>query len=270
MPTVEEVLKASGFTSEQISALDQKAVGAFSTVLTEATQAREAAELAQRSNADFYENQIAPSLVNWDAEKSKYDAELNFYRSQNQSLRDNGFLPADAAYQPRDAGGRYVAGVPGSTPGSPTFDVNKVYQRAGDAIGLLSDIQWEHQRLFNQPLPMSPSELVRQADAVKLDPRTFAARQFGWDQKRQEVAKAEQEKHDDAIRREATEAAQKAFAERYGSNPDMRVATHNPKLADISRAVRAGTRVDPLSMNESERRNATKAMIRDDLNEQAS
>jgi hypothetical protein len=272
--TVEEVLKQSGFTDEQIRALEPKAITAFGGVLSAAEQERTQAEVARRANEQFYEGQIAPSLVAWDEEKSRLDAdharlaaEAAYYR---EAARAAG-LPMDApGVQPRDGQGRYVAGAPGGTPGSPQFfDVKQVYERAGDAIGTLTDIQWEHQRLFGQPLPISPSELVRKADAVKLDPRTYAARTFGWDAKQQEIAAKQQADHDDKIRREAEQANDRKWAERIGSNPDIR-APQASRFSDIVRARRANEIPDPLEMNETQRRQATAQMIRKDMAEQSS
>jgi hypothetical protein len=275
--TVEEVLRQSGFTNEQITALEPRAITAFTNVLTEAQQAREAAEVAKRANEQFYENQIGPSLVNWEAEKTRLDnekaqvmAENAFYKAQAEQARSSGFIPADVPGfngQPRDQQGRYVAGAPGATPGSPQFfDVNKMYERAGDAISIISDISWEHESLFGQKLPISPSELIRQADAHKLDPRTYAARSFDWDKRRQEIEEKRRQEHDDKIRKEAVAENDRRWAERTGSNPDIRQPQHNPKYAEIQRAVRRGDRPDPIMMNESERRNATRSAIREDVN----
>lgn len=277
MPTVEEVLRQSGFNDQQIAEMDQRAITAFSGVLTSANQQREAAELAQRNNVDFYENRIAPSLVAWDEEKQRMDneraraqAEVAFYRTQNEQARAAGFVPTDApGYQPpRDGQGRYVAGAPGATPGSPTyFDVSKVYEKAGDAVGILSDIQWEHERLFGKPMPISPTELVRRADAVKLDPRSYASREFNFDGRRAELQKAEQEKHDEAIRKDATAAADRRWSEKLGSNPDMRVPMENVRMSEVAKAVRTGSRVDPLLMNDQQRRVATSQAIREEIQE---
>jgi hypothetical protein len=276
--TVEEVLRQSGFSDQQIAVLDHRAIVAFSGVLTEAQQARDAAELAQRSNVDFYENRIAPSLANWEEEKSRIEnekartaAELAYYRTQAEEAKKMGFIASDApGFQPNDVQGGYMAGAPGGTPGSPQFfDVNRVYERAGDAVGVISDIQWEHQRLFGQPLPVSPSELVRRADAVRLDPRTFAARQFGRDTRRQELQKQEQERHDQKIREEATAVSDRKWAERIGSNPDVRMPQENVRMTEIARGVRSGTRLDPLMLNDQERRRATAMAIRTELAEEA-
>jgi hypothetical protein len=309
MPTVEEVLRESGFTDVQIKALDPKAITAFGGVLStaererhEATKAREAAELAQRSNVDFYENKIAPSLANWEEEKQKIEneraraaAEAAFYRTQAEEAKKGGFIATDAPgfdatkfananpNQPRDGQGRYVAGA-GPTPGSPGFDVNTVYQRAGDAVGLIADIQWEHERLFGSKMPISPTELIRQADSVKLDPRTYAARTFNWDTRRQQMSEEEAKKHDDVIRAEANapleqklkeqeaefkkklDERDRQWAERIGSNPDIRRPVDS-KFADVTRGVKDGTIPDPLMMTDQQRRALTSSMIRKDIAE---
>jgi hypothetical protein len=272
--TVEEALRQSGFTNEQIRAMDPRAITAFGGVLTTAEAERREAESARQQNVDFYENKIAPSLANWEEEKQRYDneaarkdAELAFYRTQNEGARAAGFIPSDApGFQSRDAQtGRYVAGVPGGTPGSPQyFDVNRVYEGAGNAVSILTDLQWEHQRLFNQPLPISPSELVRRADSVKMDPRTYAAREFNWDARRQQMQAEESKKHDDAIRKEASDARDRYWSERTGNNPDVR-AGMDSKFSDLRQAQRAGRLPDPLAMDENQRRSATRAAIRSDI-----
>jgi hypothetical protein len=314
--TVEEVLRQTGFTDEQIKALDPKAITAFGGVLTAAEKERQEAatkeaaakhaqddaELAQRSNVEFYETKIVPSLTAWEEEKQKIEnekaraaAEAAFYRTQAEEAKKSGFIPNDApGFDPakfvapnppaRDDKGRYVTNVPGATPGSPTFDVTQVYSRAGDAIGVLADIQWEHERLFGQKMPISPSELVRQADAVKLDPKTYAARTFNWDTRRQQMQEEEKKKLREEISaaavapyeqrlKDAEEQRKKELAEldrkwseRTGNNPDVRLPQPS-KFSDISRAVNAKELPDPLSLNETERRNATRAMIRKDLAE---
>ncbi len=316
--TVEEILKQSGFTDDQIKALDAKVVAGFGSVLTtaeqqrttaekerqEAVAAREAAELAQRSNVDFYENKIAPSLTAWEEEKARIEndkarasAEAAYYRTQAEEAKKSGFIPTEApsfdpakftppnpGVQPRDPQGRYVPNVPGSTPGSPTFDVNQVYQRAGDAVGVLTDIQWEHQRLFGQPMPISPTELIRQADAVKLDPKTYASRTFNWDTRRQQMQADDEKKKAEKISadavapyeqklKEAEERHKKELADRDrkwaeqgGSNPDVRMPQAS-RFADHMRAVKANEAPDPLTLNDQQRRALTATMIRKDITE---
>jgi hypothetical protein len=312
MPTVEEVLRQSGFSDTEISAMDQRAITAFSGVithadktLTDAKTAQDAAELAQRSNVDFYENRIAPSLVQWEEEKQRYEnnqaklmAEAAYYRTQAEEAKKTGFIPTEAPSfdaskftnpgngQQRDAQGRYVAGAPGSTPGSPqfqSFDVNKVYERAGDAVGVITDIEWEHQRLYGKPMPISPTELIRQADSVKLDPKTYAARTFNFDARRQQLVQEEQQARDtkliadataplqqqlkdkDAEIKKAVEDTNRQWAEKVGNNPDVRKPMSSPQMTDIAKAVKADANLDPLSMNDQQRRALTSQMIRKDM-----
>jgi hypothetical protein len=311
--TVEEVLRQSGFTDEQIAAMDQRSITAFTGVLTEADKqrqdakaAQDAAELAQRSNVDFYENRIAPSLVAWEEEKQRIEnekarvtAEAAFYRTQAEEAKKTGFIPAEAPgfdankFTPpnpnapsRDSQGRYVAGAPGGTPGSPQFfDVNKIYERAGDAVGIIADIQWEHQRLFGRPLPVSPTELIRQADAVKLDPKSYASRTFNFDARRQQMLQEEEQARatkiaadavapyevklkeaEDQRKKDLAENDRK-WAERRGSNPDVHQPADNPRMTDIARAQKANEIPDPLSLNDQQRRALTSQMIRKDMSE---
>jgi hypothetical protein len=272
MPTVEQILRESGFSDDQIKSIDTKAITAFSGVLSAAEQERQAAELAQRSNKEFYEQSIAPSLNAWQEEKMQIDneraraaAEVAYYRTQNEEAKKSGFIATDAPGFSAPAQGGYRAAAPGGTPGSPTFfDVSKVYERAGDAVGIIADLQWEHQKLFNQPMPISPTELIRQADAVKLDPKTYAARTFGWDNKRQEIAQQKQQEHDSKVRSEAAAERDKFWAERTGNNPDVRPMVSS-RFSDLRRAVSSKDLPDPLALSDSERRKATAAAIRADL-----
>src|ERR1700722_14218535 len=125
--TVEQVLRQTGFSDQEIQQLDQRALGAFTGVLTSAQQQREAAELAQQANRQFYDETIAPSLYSWELEKNQLEndraklaAEAAFYREANAKARESGFIAPDSpTFQQRDSQtGRYVAG----SGGSPTFE----------------------------------------------------------------------------------------------------------------------------------------------------
>ncbi len=336
MPTVQEVLKQSGLSEEQIAALDAKAISAFTGVLTTAEQerqtaqaaaakaeqdrtaaqqavekaeqervaaakAQEAAEIAQRSNAQFYDESIAPALNNWGTEKANLEAQAAFYRAQNEAARAAGFVPTEApafqfqnptsggqptGAQQRDSNGRYVSGAPGGTPGSPTFaGVDELRRDVGSALGVLTDIQWKYQSLYGKPLPISPTELVKQADALKLDPSAYAAHTFKFAEREAEMVRKAQEDHDAEIAAKASapyeqklaEAAKAAaeavaandrkWAEKIGNNPDVRIAQPS-RFADVARAVKANERPDPLSLNESQRRQATSQAIRQEASEQ--
>lgn len=332
MTTVQEILKQSVLNDEQIAALDAKAITAFTGVLTTAEQAqqsaqeiatkteqerqiiakekelteqerqaavkeKEAAELAKRANDQFYGDSIVPALNTWGTEKANMEAQIAFYKTQNEAARASGFVPAEAPNfapqslpaanaQQRDGQGRYVAAAPGSIPGSPTFTMEDVRNGLGSTLGTLTDIQWKYQSLYGKPMPISPTDLVRQAEAVKLDPSIYAARTFQFAEKEAEIAHKVAEDHDAKIRAEATapfetklaeaEALrQKAlqendrkWAEKIGNNPDVRIAQPS-RFADVARAVKAGERPDPLVLNDSQRRMSTQKAIHAEIAENA-
>jgi len=324
MATVAEILKASGFTDDQIAALDARAITAFGSVLSTAEQAsqaataaaakaesdrqaaiaaKEAAELAGRANTEFYEQKIIPGLTGWEAEQKALQteranavAEAAFYKAQHEALKSAGLLPTDApVFAPpvapaggnRDATGRYISGVPGSTPGSPTFTMDEVRNNLGTVMGTLTDVQWKYQQLYGKPMPMAPTELVRQAEARKLDPATFAAQTFNFQGREQELAKQAADAEKEALRAEVARAKDEEYgaklkaqadefaakerprAKQIGNNPDVRMPAGSSKMAEIKRAVENKTLPDPLKMTDAERRQATRAQIHKEIDERS-
>lgn len=317
--TVHEILKSTGFTDEQIAALDARAITAFTGVLSTAEQAQvaaatasakaeserqaaqaalEANELVKRSNTEFYETKIIPGITGWEeernrllAEKTNNDALVAFYKAQNEGARTAGFVPADAPVftppapvLPRAGNGQFVA--PGATPGNPTFTMEDVRNGLGSTMGTLADIQWKHEQLYGKPMPVSPTELVRQAEARKLDPATYAATTFNFQAREQELAAQKTKAEQDALRAEIVAAKDKeyadkeaalraefavkerSFAERSGNNGDVRPAVA-AKMTEIRRAVENKERPDPLKMNDRERRTATRNAIHSEIEQPA-
>lgn len=321
MPTVAEILKQTGFTDQQIADLDPKAITAFSGVLstaeqeraqaqalaTAAEQARAAAvaaqertELEKRSNIEFYETKIIPGLTGWEEEQKRLISEAAnekafaaFYKAQNEAARNGGFVPAEApqftpnvpAVQPRNPQGQYVPGAPGGTPGSPTFTMEQVRDGIGQTMGTITDVMWEYEKLHGNKMPISPTELVREAEAVKLDPKAYAERKFNFAQKREEIRIADAKKHDesiaaaarleeetkwkaelDKVRAEQT-AKERKMAEGLGNNPEIRQAPGASRFSEVRKAVAEGTRPDPLKMTDAARRQATRQMIHSEISD---
>jgi hypothetical protein len=336
MPTVQEVLKQSGLSDDQIAALDAKAITAFTGVLStaeqerqtaqkareesdrlaltakeaqekselaakQAAEAREAAEVAKRSNEKFYEESIAPALNTWGTEKANLEAQAAYYRTQNEAARASGFIPAEAPGfippnaqpqngqppngQSRDAQGRYVPGAPGGVPGSPTFTMDDIDQRLGNGI---SNVGWaiqEYARLHPGGfLPDSFDKLTMEANNSRLPFRDYVARKYDFAGKQLAMQQKAAQEHDakvaadaaapyEAKLAEAAKAADEAvkandrkWAEKIGSNPDVRIAQPS-RFADVSRAVKAGERPDPLQLNDQQRRMATSQQIRSEIAE---
>ncbi len=271
MPSTRDILKQTGLTDQQIDALDANVLKGFDTVLTtadqhaaEATRAREAAELAQRAQRELYDTQIAPALDGWGSEKATLEATVEFYRKQNEGARSAGFIPKDApgftppaADDKRDQNGRFVPGPNGS----PQF------LTADEGIKAVSNVTWvmsEYQRLHNAPLPDDFETLMRESIQNKLPFRDHVSRKYNFDGKRQEIAAARQKEHDDKIRAEATAAAEKSFAEKFGNNPNTNVGVPS-QFDTIRRGLDAKTLADPLTMTKDQRHAATRGMIHKDI-----
>jgi len=315
MATIQEVLLQSGFTAEEIAALDAKKLTAFGSVLSSAEQkeqaakdavikaesdlaaakvAQDAAELAQRSNKEFYDQTIMPSLTGWEDKEKALQQEIAnakataaFYEAQNKAAKDGGFIAADApgfvpaAVAPtvRDGGGRFVAGAQGGTPGSPTFKMEEFENRLGNGLDNGFWAVQEFQRLSGgQFLPDSVSKLAEEASANKLPFKDYVARKYDFSGKQAALqAKAEADmrakiaaeatapyeeklKAQNAEWQKTLDEKIKEMSERGGNNPDVRRAAIS-EYPEIKKAVAEGTRKDPLSMSREERQVAMRRDI---------
>ena len=271
-----------------------------------AKAAKEQAERERLSNVEFYEQRITPALTGWeqakkDLEIAKANAEAKavFYEKQIEGAKASGFIAIDAPAfvlpsnpnpnpdPARGSDGRFVSNAPGATPGSPSFlTPAQMAAQAGDQLAMLSDVQFEYQKLYGAPMPMLPSQLVAEAEKFRLDPKSFAEKQFKFGERRQELAaKAKAEEHAqiaaDAVKplqeqfeaekkaiREAAEKEKRDLLERFSSNPDVRIGQPS-NYADLSRAVKANSAPDPLALNPGQRHMATRNAIHKEVAEQA-
>ncbi len=263
----------------------------------EARKAQEAAELQKRSVDEFWQNTYNPGVAAWETERQTLAkkaadaaAEAAFYKQQRESLKELGLIPQDAptftpvaATEPVKNNGGYVPGKDGS----PVFDASTVISRVGDGMNAIQNIMWKYQTLYGAPLPIPPSELISQADALRLNPMEYATRTFKFAEKEEEQRQAVARAHDEAIAKKEREAAdaewkqkleerekefaakEKLRAEQGGNNPDVRVAVSS-KIPELQRKVEAKEMPDPLLMNENQRRAQTAKMIRDTITQKDS
>jgi hypothetical protein len=310
MPTLAEVLKNSGWSQAQIDALDAQAMKglgdyvsgieqtaaqkekaaselavkaeadrkAQEAAVVAAKAAQEAAELQNRSVKDFWDNTYNPGLAAWEAEKAKLSkaamdaaAEAAYYKAQRTTLVDTlGIKPEDAPVFTPPVAAPPVA----KTPGTPTFTIDEVRNELGTSLGTVANIQWEYRNLYGgKEMPISPTELLRQAEANKFkDPATYANQIFKFAEKREEMRQAAAKAHDDEVAaaavaereakyKEETDKLKAEFAakerlraEQAGSNPDVKLPPGSSKFSDLQRATKAGERPDPLKMTQAERR----------------
>jgi hypothetical protein len=265
MATVSDVLKASGFTDNEIERLDSRATTAFNRVLTEAQQAREAAETAQRSNIQFYEDRIVPALTGWESERNQIVAERDAAQQQRRYFQ----AAAQAAGIPLgspETGNGYVTNDPNQTPGSPSFTMSDIDNRLGQGLGNALWAIQRYQRLYGNALPDDVETLAAEASKAGSNFRDFVSRRYNFDAKERELQQQRQQEHDDAIRKETEREVTRRLTEQSGSNPDVRRGVSS-NLAEISRAVKTNQRPDPLLMDGAGRRGATRAAIRQEISE---
>jgi hypothetical protein len=172
-----------------------------------------------------------------------------------------------------------VAVVPpaAKTPGTPTFTIDEVRNELGTSLGTVANIQWEYRNLYGgKEMPISPTELLRQAEINKFkDPATYASQIFKFAERREEQRVAAAKAHDDEIAAKAVaerdakhkeetdrltaefNAKERLRAEQAGSNPDTKLPPGSAKFADLRRAQAQGERKDPTKMTPQERRQTT-------------
>lgn len=267
MPSVEEILKQTGLSDEQIKALDPKAMAGFTQVVTSAQQQLDAAELAKRSVSQKWDEEISPALDSWGNEKARLDAEVAFYKAQLEGAKAGGFVATPPPGTPpatppaRTPDGKFVAGN-SSVPGSPDFV--KLRDDIGGAFAFAADTSWKYRSLFGTEMPDSPTTIIREAAAQRMAPGDYAAKKYDFAGKEKAKREDEQKKHDDAIRKEAVDEVTRKFAEQGGNNPNVRQAEAS-KFSTLQSAVKEGTRPDPLKMTREQRHAATGQTIRKEI-----
>jgi hypothetical protein len=302
MITLADVLLKSGWTQEQIDALDAKARTGLTDYVTGIEQtaaqkekaaselavkaeadrkaqeaavvaakaAQEAAELQNRSVKDFWDNTYNPGIAAAEAEKTRLakeaadaKAEAAFYKAQRESyLGTLNIKPEDAPVFTPPAA-TIPAVDPNKTPGTPTFTINQVRDELGNSLGTVANIQWEYRNLYGREMPISPTELLRQSEANKFkDPATYANSIFKFAEKREEIRQAEAKAHDDAI------AAAAVAAKDESHKLELKKITDEFSAKERLRAEQAGsnpdTKLPPGSSKFSDLRRAQQAGERKD------
>lgn len=254
MTTVREILLQSGLSDYEVNSLDSRTVDAFSNVLTKA-------ETDRVSVTEFWQNVYNPGISAWENERAELarkaaqaEAKAAYLERERESLKQSGLVDSDL---PNFTPARTPPGQVAATPGTPQFsDSSEFVSRASQGLAAIADADWKHRQLYGSPLPISPSELVRQADAQGVDPLTFADRKFNF-------TKREQEMTIQKIRDEERAKVAKEFGEKFGPNPDVAQprGTSGAGMAQVRRDMLDGKVKDPTRMSPEERRAQTLAAI---------
>lgn len=270
MKTVAEILKETGLTDEQITALDAKVTTGFTTILSTAQQAQEKAELAQRATNEKFETEISPALDAWANDKAALSAKMAAYDAALKAAEEGGFKIPDilkapiTAVPPKGPDGKFVAGPTGS----PEF-VKGLKDEIGGAFAFVADTTWKYRQLFGTEMPDSPTTIIREATAQRMDPATYAARKYDFSGKESAKRAADQKAHDDAITAAAIAENDKKWAERVGSNPMVRQGEES-RFSAIKTAVSKNERPNPVGLTREERHRATSQAIQKEIAENES
>jgi len=268
--TVQEVLKQSGMTDEQIAALAPAALTGFNTMVTTAESAKEASELALRAQRDLYDTEIAPGLDRWANEKAQLEATAAFYKAQAEAGKAGGFIPADApgyvaATPPRNPAGQFVEGQ-NQVPGSPAF-MASIDQKMANGFSNMSWAMQEYARVNKgEFLPDDVQQLAVEAAQQKMPFRDYVNKKYDFPAKREAATKAAEQARVDAAVKEAVTTKEREWTERAGSNPNVRQA-ETSRFAQMEKAVKAGERPNPLQMTREQRHQNTAQAIRKDIAE---
>lgn len=175
--SVKDALKASGFTQEQIDAIDMRALTVFDVAMTtadsdraaataaqvkadadfkaateavakaeqarqDAIAAKDLAELQGRSNTEFYEQKIVPGLTSWDEEKTKLENERVKAMAEAAFYRTQNEGAKAGGFIPTDAPG-FVPPVadpkPGYVPGAGGTPGSPTFMDANKLAAQFSD-----------------------------------------------------------------------------------------------------------------------------------
>lgn len=269
MLTVAEILKATGMSDAEITAIDARVLSGVTQVLTTAQQDREAAELAQRAQREMWDQKVAPALDAWGNEKVALESERNFYKTQAEGAKSAGFIAKDApgyvapTADPnagRGGDGRFVPNA-GVVPGSPTFMTK---QEGLSAVGNATWFISEHMRLIGGAPPDDLETLAVEAERNKLPFREYVAKKYNFEGKKAEISEKAQKEHDDRIITETIAARDKHWAERSGNNPAVREGAPS-QFSTLKAGVDSKAIKDPLTMSKGERRAQTSQLIQKEI-----
>ena len=134
----------------------------------------------------------------------------------------------------------------------------------GAAFRFASDTQWKYRSLYGKEMPDSPTQLIAEAQALRLDPFTHAAKKYGFSEQEAKLKADEEKKREEAFRKDEREKVTKELTEKLGSNPMLRQA-ESSRFSELSKAVKAGTRPDTMTMTPEQRRQVTREAIHKEI-----
>ena len=226
MTELEWLKQESGLSDEELKQFEAVLGDAkFKTMLTKVMAAKDAGLTAQQAAEQErlnLEKQWAetyqPELRKITQEALEAKGEAARMAEQLKAAREYGIVPPE----PKIPDTPRAPGSPDPSQFVSKDDFKNLEAQAGMGLALINDVSGEHFKLFGAPLT-DTQDLIREVARERqlghqADLRSVWERKHNVAAKRQEIAAAEQKKHDD----EVSAAAVKAYAEKHGDNPNTR------------------------------------------------
>jgi hypothetical protein len=245
MTELEWLKQESGLTDDEMKAMEAvaghtKFVGMLQKMIAtneQSTSAKQAAEAERLALEKRYQEEFIPEMRKVTQDSLRAQGEAAAAQAALKAAREYGIVPEAEPVKQAEA-----VRAPGSPdPAAQQAEFQKWSQAQSRAIITLNDLNAEHFKLFGAPLPNSQEladEVQRQHTLGHRDYSLKAAweSKFNVPAKREEIAKAEQQKTIDA----AVAAARKEDRQKAGSNPGLvsgqpsRFSTYKPSDANSS------------------------------------
>lgn len=180
-----------------------------------------------------------PQISRAEEEAARIRLEAAGLREQVQIAKDYGYITADQQQEAdrKQRERQALAAHEYDPKRHPTFaDVEKFAEAEGQAIALASDLAAEYaylnggKSLFEYEAEIDGrrmrgmTALREEAKRSRKNLDAYVSEKFNFRGKREEMSAKRQQEHDDAIAKAATEKANLEWAQRVGSNPNLRPA----------------------------------------------
>lgn len=244
---LKDILKSKGWTDEQIAAAfaDPNALNTLESIFGEVNTELESLKTRDSEWDRKLREEYQPAISKAERDAMEARRKAADLEEQVRIARDYGYLDGDEAT--RRAAEAAAAANARNDPNSydpkrhPTFeDVSRFADAEGEAIAMVNDLAAEYSYLTGgksifeyetqiNGTPMRGMRALRQeAKAARKNLDLYISEKFDFNGKRQQRAAEAQKAHDDAIRKEADQAARLEMAEKYG-NPNLAFPTPSRK-----------------------------------------
>lgn len=233
---LKELLKARGWTDEQISAAfaDPKTVEVLDDIFGTVTSERDTLKARDAEWQKKLDEEYNPAIAK--AEKAAAEARLKAanYEEQLKIAKDYGYLSSDEAEKRATEAAAAAAARNNSEnydpKRHPTYDdVAKFADAEGEAIALANDLNeeyrylsggkslFEYETTINGQSMRGMRALRQEAKAVRKDFGQYVSEKFDFAGKRRAMQEQRQKEHDEQVAKEAEDRVRREYAEKLGN-----------------------------------------------------